>query len=244
MYHWDWQTMIFAVFVGGLVVVALWVVWERLRHIEDEPADDGRPIICVDFDGVLHSFRSGWCGITEIPDEPVPGAIVWLQRLLDYGGAQVCIHGYRSRTRAGREAMRAWLMGRGMPPQSVEAICWPEHKPAATISIDDRSYRFEGDYWPSPQWLAAFKAWWERPERGEVEVAEKSALMVGVADCGKCGGPSEFGWYDGGDRRNRYRAHYFCRACGQSCADVTPAKAKRRWNDAQTAVCLRLDKPA
>src|SRR5690606_19100252 len=40
-----------------------------------------RDTVCVDFDGVLHSYVSGWKGGTVIPDPPVPGAIEWLTKL-------------------------------------------------------------------------------------------------------------------------------------------------------------------
>lgn len=40
------------------------------------------PILSIDFDGVLHSYKSGWQGARNIPDPPVPDAIPWLRSLL------------------------------------------------------------------------------------------------------------------------------------------------------------------
>jgi len=146
-----------------LVVVSVMVVlWLRKTLHDDEPEPGNRPIVCVDFDGVLHSMRSGWCGITEVVDEPVKGAIPWLERLVEDGGLEVCVFGYRSRSIAGREAMRSWLLVNGMPKDTLQMVYFPKHKPAATLSVDDCSYRFEGDYFPGPRWCANFKPWWMR----------------------------------------------------------------------------------
>ena len=42
----------------------------------------GPAIVCLDFDGVIHSYSSGWKGPREIPDPPVPGAIRWIREFV------------------------------------------------------------------------------------------------------------------------------------------------------------------
>ena len=64
--------------------------------------------ICLDFDGVLHSYKSGWQGPRKVPDGPVPGAIDFLLDLLadDW---DVAIFSARSHQFGGRRAMKRWL---------------------------------------------------------------------------------------------------------------------------------------
>ena len=79
------------------------------------------PIICVDFDGVIHSYTSGWQGIAQVTDPPVDGAIKWLEAHLPvpeslctmapkYEGPIVQIYSSRSKSWRGRRAMKKWLI--------------------------------------------------------------------------------------------------------------------------------------
>jgi hypothetical protein len=122
---------------------------------------DTRPTICVDFDGVIHSYTSGWQGIDVIPDDPVPGAIEWLRGILDvpkYGrkpDVRVVIYSSRSRTWKGRRAMLRWF-SKYLEPEYV--IPMPTKKPAAFLTIDDRAICFKGSF-PSVEEMLSFKPW-------------------------------------------------------------------------------------
>lgn len=66
-----------------------------------------KPILSLDFDGVIHSYTSGWMGPRTIPDMPVPGALAFIVVALDH--FEVAIFSSRSRYFGGRSAMKRWL---------------------------------------------------------------------------------------------------------------------------------------
>ena len=66
-----------------------------------------KPILCLDFDGVLHSYTSGWKGASVIPDPPVPGALQFVVEALDH--FTVAVHSSRSHQWGGCRAMKRWL---------------------------------------------------------------------------------------------------------------------------------------
>jgi len=109
-----------------------------------------RRTICLDFDGVLNSYRSGWCGIDNIPDPPIHGTDRAVQRLRkDY---RVVVNSARCATPEGREAIRQWLARHNI---EVDEVC--EHKPPATVYVDDRAIRFEGDWFEALQKISDFR---------------------------------------------------------------------------------------
>lgn len=112
-------------------------------------------ILCVDFDGVVHSYSSGWKGDTAIPDAPVPGALKWLWEATEWWDVQ--IYSSRSKNPDAVLAMKAWMIfhsmnvfGPGHPMIRDTGEPYPigfaHEKPAAFLTIDDRAICFEGDW--------------------------------------------------------------------------------------------------
>jgi hypothetical protein len=125
----------------------------------------GKKILCLDFDGVCHSYTSGWLGAAVITDPAVPGLFEFLEAVKDEFDIQV--FSSRSHQEGGVEAMLEWLMAErklwrergGKPPEDTPlTISFPKEKPAAFVSIDDRAITFIGT-WPSLETLKAFQPW-------------------------------------------------------------------------------------
>lgn len=125
-----------------------------------------KPILCVDFDGVIHSYTSGWKGAATIPDPPVPGALAWMREATRW--FDVMIYSSRSKDPEGVAAMRMWLTfhARNDLPQSdaealLDAVSIAAEKPAAFLTIDDRCMLFDGNWDKlNPQALLTFKPWY------------------------------------------------------------------------------------
>ena len=82
----------------------------------------GKPILCLDFDGVIHSYTSGWQGARSIPDMPVLGALEFIVEALNH--FQVCIYSSRSRYLGGKRAMKRWLWDRYAEIGGVSRKTW------------------------------------------------------------------------------------------------------------------------
>lgn len=116
-----------------------------------------KPTICLDFDGVIHSYVSGWKGSDEIPDPPVPGTREALAALRQ--AFNVAIHSARCNDERGYYAVREWLKKYEIP---YDELC--RQKPAAVMYVDDRAVCFHGDWPETLRAIAAFR-WW-RDNRG------------------------------------------------------------------------------
>lgn len=133
-----------------------------------------KPILCLDFDGVCHSYTSGWKGATCIPDKPVDGLEDFLLDAYKY----FTIHIYSSRSHqlGGREAMIEWFVSECTIPTSYESfvdhlvfysgelvileLYFPLEKPPAFLTVDDRALCFTG-VWPNVEDMLTFKPWYK-----------------------------------------------------------------------------------
>ena len=130
---------------------------------------DKKPILCVDFDGCIHGYQSGWKGAAVIPDPPVPGALRWLldaSRLFT-----IAVYSSRSKEPAAIDAMRRWLHDHAYRELSAKdafellnIVTFAREKPPAFLTIDDRCVVFEGDWSKlDPETLLRFKPWNQKP---------------------------------------------------------------------------------
>jgi hypothetical protein len=148
---------------------------------------DYYPILCLDFDGVLHQYTSGWKGADKIPDPPVPGAKDFILAAMQT--FQVVVFSSRSHQHGGALAMAEYLVRKvGIPHGFIDwqslvmqslatfgqcqhlergqvmhprPIQFPLNKPPAFLTLDDRAITFRGR-WPDPARLAKFKPWNKR----------------------------------------------------------------------------------
>lgn len=153
-----------------------------------------KPILCLDFDGVIHSYSSGWKGADIISDPPVDGAMRFIWEATEH--FRVAIFSSRTNQKGGLSAMKKWLdehfrfywsADRTACDDKLAEIEWPLEKPAAFVTIDDRALTFDGT-WPSIETLKDFKPWNKRqfgatgrfPE-GKLEDSDEGELQLGVA---------------------------------------------------------------
>jgi hypothetical protein len=128
-----------------------------------------KPILCVDFDGVIHSYTTPWKDAVTIPDPPVKGALKWLWKATEWW--DIHIYSSRSKEEAGRQAMADWMRyyaekeweDSSFAKMFASAFTFDHEKPAAFLTIDDRCVCFEGDWSELDACeLTQFKPWNKR----------------------------------------------------------------------------------
>lgn len=118
----------------------------------------------IDFDGTIYSYTSGWQGATNLPDEPVPGAIPLLRAIINDPECCVSIFSVRNPQKGAVQAMRDWLLAWGLEPIHVREIRFPITKPPSDIFIDDRAVQFDGTYKTLEEYKN-FKPWHKNAQK-------------------------------------------------------------------------------
>lgn len=111
--------------------------------------------IIFDFDGVIHGYDSGWQGVGICPDPPVPGVKEAIAKIRE--DHQVVVYSTRCSDTAGVEAIERYLDDHDIIVDGVV-----DKKVPASLSIDDRGFRFNGDWDEVLEFLAtpdAFNPW-------------------------------------------------------------------------------------
>jgi hypothetical protein len=134
--------------------------------------------IAVDFDGVIHSYVSGWLGISPT-DPPVDDAREGIAALRAMGFA-VHVFTCRALTHAGRKATQLWLDIHDIRVDKVTAI-----KPHAIVYIDDRGYRFNGSWLDAVNFVSSKEA---RPWNAGQAPPARSWVAEHAPTCAQCGG--------------------------------------------------------
>lgn len=128
-----------------------------------------RKLICVDFDGVIHSYITPWKEAWIIPDPPVEGAMKWLWQMVNTKDYKIVIYSGRSKVPSGISAMRGWIAeyasleldGIETASNLLHMLDFASRKPAAFLTIDDRAICFRGTF-PSTREIDNFKPWYNK----------------------------------------------------------------------------------
>jgi len=96
--------------------------------------------IAIDFDGVLHSYKSGWIA-GHILEEPLNGALHFCHWLIE-NKFKIIIFSCRASDPVGFVAICTWLNEHNFPA-TIEVT---HKKPDALLYIDDRGMRFNGNF--------------------------------------------------------------------------------------------------
>lgn len=127
-----------------------------------EARERSRRTVVFDFDGVTCQYRNGWTGV-EPTEDPVPGALGAINELRSHG-FEVVIVSSRARHPDGAGAIERWLAKNGFPALRVTDV-----KVSGVVYIDDRGFRFMGDFEPFLDFMIRGDlSPWERPGKAGV----------------------------------------------------------------------------
>lgn len=111
-----------------------------------------KPTICLDFDGVIHGYQSGWQGAHIIPDGIVPGTKEAVIKLRE--NFTVKVFSARCGQEGGIDAIKAFLDKHEIVVDEI-----PATKPPSFVYVDDRGITFTGNWDKCIEDIINFKQW-------------------------------------------------------------------------------------
>ena len=111
--------------------------------------------VVFDFDGVIHSYSSGFKGIDIIPDAVVDGIKEAIAEIRA-AGYKVVVVSTRCREEIGKLAIENYLVVNGIVVDEVTHT-----KPPAIVYIDDRAICFNGKASELLERIQNFKVWYK-----------------------------------------------------------------------------------
>lgn len=129
--------------------------FEKEQMMNKKITNINKKTIVFDFDGVIHSYTSGWKGYDVIPDEPVEGIKEVIDELRNQ--YEIVVVSSRCKTDEGIKAIKDYLNKYNIV---VDRIM--KEKPPAILYIDDRAICFDGNSDNLLNQINNFKTWQEK----------------------------------------------------------------------------------
>ena len=137
--------------------------------------------VVFDFDGVIHSYTSGWKGESVITDPPVPRIKEAISDIR-LAGYEVVVVSTRCATKEGHGAVRGWLIDNEIEVDAVKT-----EKPPAVVYIDDRAICFDGNPDNLLNKIIGFEPWYKNTVKTNADrldamsIEEKAQFLHSIA---------------------------------------------------------------
>lgn len=128
-----------------------------MKHVkESQQWIESRKTICVDFNGVLDTYK-GWIG--DAAAYPMrDGTVEFLNALIEAGYTIIIF------TAADVSRVKQWVIRNGLDNLIADVT---NVKVPALCYVDDRAVRFNGDFYETFEEIMEFKTFWEDKDHQE-----------------------------------------------------------------------------
>lgn len=131
--------------------------------------------LCIDFDGVIHSYTTKWTSSEIIPDPPIEGSFDFILAAMKH--FKVAIFSTRI-LHGGERAIKNWMIKHGFPQNLLDFLIFTANKIPAIAYIDDRAFPFHGKF-PDIEELKNFTPWHSNDDHGVRTEKTKFKLSPG-----------------------------------------------------------------